>query len=309
VSIIIPTFNGEKYIKRAISSALKQQYSNLEVIVSDNNSSDNTSVIAKEFLIDPRFRYFRNDTNIGMTKNWRKSLYEYTNGKFVLILSDDDYLVDNQYIKLAMNLFNRYPNIVFVFANCYILNDQNNELTSTNYSLKEEIPGLFYILNYYSPVAPHIIINSVFDREKALSVGAFSKEVLGLDVDLYFRLMLEGDIGFIRNNVTVYTIRDTSMSHHIDFSDDIRFIDNLLEISLIIKQKGVPDKTIACWLRKQALVYYRWRSSTYVLHDEIIINWVLAIKIFKRVKYFLPLRDFILLLKNSIKAIFFVRRL
>ena len=76
VSILIPTFNQEQFIDSCVASALDQTYDNLEVIVSDDASSDSTAQIARRFLTDPRVRWERNPINIGRVDNYRRLLYE-----------------------------------------------------------------------------------------------------------------------------------------------------------------------------------------------------------------------------------------
>ena len=78
VSIIIPTYNQSKYIKKAIQSALNQDYNNLEVVVSDDNSNDNTFEIVKPLLLQHiNLKYFKNPRNIGRVANYNKVLNEY----------------------------------------------------------------------------------------------------------------------------------------------------------------------------------------------------------------------------------------
>ena len=97
ISIIIPTFNRSKLLVEAIESCLRQDYQNLEVIVSDNASTDDTSEVVRKYLSDHRFKYYRNDSNIGMIKNWQKCVYEYISGDFFILISDDDYFLLNDY--------------------------------------------------------------------------------------------------------------------------------------------------------------------------------------------------------------------
>ena len=75
VSIMIPVYNQEDYIANTIQSALNQNYNNIEIIISDDASTDNTSQIIKDFLPNQKIKYFRNQVNIGRVKNYRKLLY------------------------------------------------------------------------------------------------------------------------------------------------------------------------------------------------------------------------------------------
>ena len=73
VSILIPTYNSEKYIEETIESALVQTYKNFEIIIVDNASNDNTFKIMQEYAKKhDNIKIFKNEENIGPIKNWMK---------------------------------------------------------------------------------------------------------------------------------------------------------------------------------------------------------------------------------------------
>ena len=89
VTIAIPTYNrANGYLKNAIECALKQTYRNIEVVISDNCSSDNTEEVVKGYT-DPRIRYFRQSANIGANNNFNFCL-EKAQGSYFLLFHDDD---------------------------------------------------------------------------------------------------------------------------------------------------------------------------------------------------------------------------
>ena len=90
VTIAIPTFNREGYLQQAIDSALAQSYANIEVLVSDNASTDGTAALLQRFS-DPRVRVLRQAQNIGMMPNWNACLNA-ASGLYFIMLSDDDLL-------------------------------------------------------------------------------------------------------------------------------------------------------------------------------------------------------------------------
>ena len=116
VSIIITSFNREKFIEMAIQSALNQDYPNLEIIISDNNSTDNSDTIIKKYMHDKRIKYFVNDVNIGMTPNFKLATEQRAKGEYITYISSDDYLLSDKFISNAVDLINKYPNIVLVIA-------------------------------------------------------------------------------------------------------------------------------------------------------------------------------------------------
>ena len=73
LSIGVPVFNGERFLAAAIQSALDSSFSDFELIISDNGSTDGTEAIARGFAErDPRVRYLRNATNIGPIANFNR---------------------------------------------------------------------------------------------------------------------------------------------------------------------------------------------------------------------------------------------
>jgi len=92
VSVLIPVYNREALVARAIESARAQTHNNLEIVVSDNASSDNTwSVVQRLASADSRIRPLRNEANVGPTRNWIRGLAE-CRGDYVKILWSDDWL-------------------------------------------------------------------------------------------------------------------------------------------------------------------------------------------------------------------------
>jgi glycosyltransferase involved in cell wall biosynthesis len=88
VSVCIPVFNGERYIHETLTCVLNQTYKNIEVIISDNCSTDSTLQIVRDFA-DPRIKIFSNERNMGVKYNYIKA-FSYGQGKYLSFLSADD---------------------------------------------------------------------------------------------------------------------------------------------------------------------------------------------------------------------------
>ena len=91
VSILIPTYNRANYLRESINSALVQTHSNVELLILDDASLDNTSEVVAEFKCDDRIRYIRHKKNIGVADNWHAGI-TIAQGDFFCILHDDDTL-------------------------------------------------------------------------------------------------------------------------------------------------------------------------------------------------------------------------
>lgn len=98
VSVCIPTYRGAEFIGTTLRSVLDQTYRNLEIIVLDDNSPDNTADVVASFA-DSRIKYLRNPANLGPQGNWNRCLALAT-GRYFKLLPHDDLLspdcIDNQ---------------------------------------------------------------------------------------------------------------------------------------------------------------------------------------------------------------------
>ena len=226
VSIIIPTFNRAKYLTRAVSSALAQDYNDMEVIVSDNDSTDDTGVVVESFMDDKRFKYFKNSKNLGMAPNWRKALNEYATGDFFIILSDDDYLIDNQYISKAVKLINTDPEIVIVYANGYIINENINKKEKLILPFKSVESGktIFLSRNTVFP-QDFCLCNILFKRNLALKLKAFSNDYnISCDSELFLKMCLYGKVGIIHDPVSVYQLHSDNLL--LKMKNDLKLLTN-----------------------------------------------------------------------------------
>ena len=89
ISILVPAYNCSKYIRQCLSSILNQTYSNFEILISDDGSSDNTRAII-DGIDDKRIRRFHNDQNLGKNSTCN-SLFERTKGQYITVHDADDF--------------------------------------------------------------------------------------------------------------------------------------------------------------------------------------------------------------------------
>ena len=88
VSVLIPVYNTEKYIKESLDSIISQTYTNLEIIVVDDASTDSTYSILSTYT-DPRLKLYRNKTNLYIAENRNKAI-SYATGKYIVWQDADD---------------------------------------------------------------------------------------------------------------------------------------------------------------------------------------------------------------------------
>ena len=92
ISIVIPLYNKGKFVKRGLDSVQKQSYTNWEVIIVDDGSTDNSFDYVKPYLLDKRFKYFYKDN--GGVSSARNYGVEKANGEYIVFLDADDYFIN-----------------------------------------------------------------------------------------------------------------------------------------------------------------------------------------------------------------------
>lgn len=274
ISIIIPTFNRANYLKRAIESALSQNYKEIEIIVSDNASTDETPKIVKNYFKDERFKYFRNQQNIGMVANWRKALYEYANGDFFLILSDDDWLTNKQYVSKAVNLIKNYENIVMVYADGYIYYENLKKTVKFNLPFKNVVEGkeIIFTPKQKKPQYHYLLSNVLFKKKLALELNSFSNNYnLGCDAELFFKTCLFGNVGIINDFVSIYNHHSDNLNNKVtrDYTLLINSLDHVLEPYYLAKRLNVSDEELGYWENNFIVPYFVFvLLSTSFYHQE-----------------------------------------
>lgn len=128
VSILMPTYNYAKFIARSIESALGQELGDLELIISDNASTDNTQAVVAPYLADPRVKYSRNAENIGMTPNYNRC-YElmHPKSRYVIILPADDWW-DLSMLSRLVAIAEADPELTFVHCGGYKVDPEGQPL-------------------------------------------------------------------------------------------------------------------------------------------------------------------------------------
>lgn len=112
-SIGLPVRNGEKTIEDVARSVLRQDYENLELIISDNASTDGTEAVCRELAAtDDRVRYHRQPQNIGLVANFRW-VKHHARGEFFRWIGDDDAMARN-YVSRCVEVFADDPRLILV---------------------------------------------------------------------------------------------------------------------------------------------------------------------------------------------------
>jgi glycosyltransferase involved in cell wall biosynthesis len=190
VSILVPVFNRKNYIDECIQSALRQTFTDLEVIIVDNASDDGTWEICKKLSEkDARIKLYRNIENIGPVRNWIKCA-EKASGKFCKILFSDDTLEPECLAEMVPKLEREDVSLVFCAAK--IGGSKETGTLAYSHEKKEILSSgqfLRYVINGRAPVSPGATLVRTKDLLKNLHVDfptalprPFGKHGAGPDV-------------------------------------------------------------------------------------------------------------------------------
>lgn len=243
ISIVIPTFNRADMLGEAIASALAQTGVELEVVVSDNASTDHTAAVVSRFGSDARLRYFRNECNVGMVANWRLAIYERARADCFVLLSDDDYFTDPTYLARAAQAM-REHRPVFVYAGG-VVDDVANGATTLRLPFDGLVSGS-EVLASRGTVQPQDITlcNMVFRRADAQRLGFLADpDNLSCDSELYLLLCCEGPVFAIPEPVSVYRKHGANLVRRINSSRRLmdHNLDHLVRPLAYARQQGVAD--------------------------------------------------------------------
>jgi glycosyltransferase involved in cell wall biosynthesis len=125
VSVGLPVYNGETYLRQVLDSVLSQTFGEFELVISDNASTDGTEKICLEYAAaDPRIRYHRQSQNRGITWNFRQVVL-LSAGRYFLWTSHDDLLASN-YIERCVEVLEGDPSVVLCYSNSIYVDEAGN---------------------------------------------------------------------------------------------------------------------------------------------------------------------------------------
>lgn len=225
VSIIITSYNRAGTVGRAIESALAQDYQNLEIIITDNCSTDNSEEVIKNYISDPRIKYNRNTSNIGMLGNFHKAIDELAIGKYFAIVNSDDYLICESFISKAMKMANSYPDVFVIKGKYKTWHKKTNDFSTSKYNVVQEFYNGREWLRDSANIEFEALINVlgwgaiIIDRDEFLKLENLGFPIVQADVHTSILLLLKGNICFIDEYVLMFQFLNDRLPTYSDDQD------------------------------------------------------------------------------------------
>lgn len=201
ISIILPVFNGEKYLQKCIDSVIRQKLSDFEFLIGDDCSKDASSQIIRNFA-DERMRYFGRDTNLGLFKNLNM-LIKSAQSPIIRILCQDD-MLEPECLEEETSFFLKYPNIGMSFCKSYRI-DQKDEVTGkcTLGDLPDIVKTELSIQCFlYHGCMPGSLSTVCVRKECFDKIGLFNEEYrAAADYEMWVRICKRKDLGVIHKRL------------------------------------------------------------------------------------------------------------
>jgi len=259
ISIIIPVFNGSRFLHETVAAVFAQSFDDFELLIINDGSTDNTKEIAtalqKEY---DRIGYFEKENsgvsatrNLGLTK---------ANGEFVVFLDADD-LMHSDFLQLRFNFLNQNTHLGFCGSGIELIDADSKPIKNT---VPMRAPGgkkiMEEILFYQGGIAT-VPSNFMFRKEILTKNQIFFDTRLSSSADRFFlcKVAKVSQCGCLPGSSVSYRIHANSMYHDQTKKKNI-FIDNEFYIMLLIKEAVVPPHLMANFLKKS---YYMLGGAAY----------------------------------------------
>jgi len=244
VSIIIPSYNCERYVSEAIESALAQTYKNIEIIVVDDGSTDNTESAVKPYV--NRVQYIKKSN--GGPASARNIGIKHAKGEFLAFLDADDCWRPEK-IEKQMSAMKRYPKVGMVACHQYVTNSEMQiigEVKYPNYSKRSIFIKQMIVRNGAGGGSGCLIRGSSIKK-----VGLFDENLRGTeDWDMWLRIVMEYDIYFVDEFLVKARLLNNSVSSP---ANTAKMLHN--ELKLLDKIFGNRDYHFTAWQSRKSYGY------------------------------------------------------
>ncbi len=226
VSICIPTYNSDKYIHETVSSLLNQCYDNIEIIISDDCSTDSTLQIINQYE-DVRIKIYTSTKNQGIEKNWNKALQK-CSGDYIKMIGADDVL-ENDCIEKQLKILQNDPSISLVSSYKNIINAKGKRILSIKFPWKTGKTNGIKAVRASIKKGTNIIGEpgiGMFPAKILQKTGLYNgQNPYLIDMDLWCRLLLHGDLFVIDEYLFNFRVSKSSISNSLGFKQYKYFIE------------------------------------------------------------------------------------
>ena len=248
VSVIIPIYNSSKWIEKTIESVLCQTYGDLETVIVDDGSTDDTAEIVKKYK-NRAVRYFY-QKNKGVSAARNKGI-EVAGGKYIALLDHDDLWMPEK-IEKQLHIFNNKPDTGLVYSDAFVI-DENGRVLYRVFEKLEPHSGKIYrnlFLVNFIPCLTAVIPKRVFE-----DVGLFPEEyTMAEEYDLFLRIAEKYKIEYVKEPLAKYRVHGESISSRkfvLGYTERIDIIEKMIKnkspMIPVVGEKPVRETLAYCY--------------------------------------------------------------
>ncbi|MDB9722656.1 glycosyltransferase [Candidatus Marinimicrobia bacterium] len=239
LTVILPVYNGAKFLNTCIESILQQTYQDFEFLIIDDFSKDKSIEIISSYT-DSRINFISNNKNLGLTKTLNNGL-KIATGNYIARIDQDDFSNKERFSK-QIDYLTRHPNVKLIGSWCNIINGDNKFIKSLKPPKSRK-----KILESFIKSNPFIHSSVIFDKKTVLKLGGYPESfVHAQDFALWYSITINNLVYNIPEKLVTlkwHSKRATLSSHNKKFIKDeslsiYKQALNNKEISIIYKIKG-----------------------------------------------------------------------
>lgn len=259
ISLCVPTYNRAHLLRHCVSTLLNQTAKDIEVVVVDNCSSDDTLRVGGEFSGHPRFRFFRNAENVGPQQNWNRCV-DAARGDYLAICHDDDFYAPT-FAEECGSFLDAHPSVGFVHCGYRVTNMAGIPISGYRaYPTERVIPSAESFVQYLWD-SHNVAFSAVMARRSAYEVvGRFRDGFICGDYDMWLRMAFRFDVGYLSRSLVYYRTHDESMSRDVPlrrwYEEHLTIIDDALAMAseampeLTRQREQILGKARKLWARR-----------------------------------------------------------
>lgn len=305
ISVLMITYNHEKYIEKAIESVLMQQGDfEIELLIGNDKSPDKTEEILKKYESDKRIKIFNREKNMGATKN-EFALQLEAKGNYIAILEGDDYWITKDKLQKQLKILKDNKNISLCYTDSYIVNE-NNEIFGQKCVKNNKIKNFKSLMvNRGEIPTGTVFFRNIFfmnSQIKEIEILLKSSEIIG-DIALFSLLIKEGEFQKLEEFTGAYRYitnskKSTSYSSRSNLYKEYELYKVFKGIADYYKMKGI--KRFLFLERRKYSVKKEIKKQGYSI-NEYLDKRNFKEKIIEKIYIFLkPIDDFIWSLNKKI---------
>lgn len=259
ISILMPTYNHERFIAQAIESALKQktEYS-YELLINDDCSKDNTAEIAEKYANEyPNIIHlFRQKENLGLMKSY-KFLLEHACGKYIAILESDDYYLDEYKLQKQISFLEQNADFGICTSEVQLVDENNNPLelitTQDDAGLNGDWYNRLLFTNFIRGGVSICFRQELY--KKYVNIDDYiALSFITFDYPLLLTLSAHSKCKYIHEPLAAYRILGTSISNNSSYKKAVLFEESILSIKKYIMDSN-PDIPFTQYSKTDILNY------------------------------------------------------